>query len=633
MTTLYLDYETRAVADLTLTGPYVYVVDPTFRVLVINYAVDTGPVITVYGDEPAKYRVFLEALANAGRIVAHNVQFEWLVTSKLLRRQVPAIGAWDCTSSRARRHGLPAALGDAADALGLEHRKDKRGAQLIRLLCRPRKDGTFCNDAGLIAELGAYGARDVEVLRELDLALPTLDPNERLLFEYDFYLNLSGVHIDIELLWRLREVTLITSAQVDAALRELTAHKVTSVHQRDRILSWLADYVVVSDDLSRATVRDLLRRDELPEPAQRLLALRAEGSRTSTRKLEAFSARSIDDRLFGSLLYYGAATGRHSSVGVQLQNLPRPERKWWMLQEAISDLQLGIDLDQLRMLYGPPLDLVADLLRCLIVPQEGHVFEIADLNAIELRIAAWLAGEDGLLEEIVAGNDVYCRMAGVVFNRTVKPTEERERFLGKTLQLAGQYGMGWNRFTKTCETQGYPVDEVLARRAVDAYRDKHPAIVAMWRDLETAARQTIAGTRSGPFECWHDWLLMHLPSKRALYYYRPRIATDGSGRKSVVYQGVNSVTHQFGEQKVWGGLLFENAVQALARDVLMHGCLLLTASGHQVRLIVHDEVVCEVPVEEADIHAVEALMTTTPSWAPGLPLQAKGIVSERYRKI
>jgi DNA polymerase len=193
--------------------------------------------------------------------------------------------------------------------------------------------------------------------------------------------------------------------------------------------------------------------------------------------------------------------------------------------------------------------------------------------------------------------------------------------------------MGWSRFTKTCEAQGHPVDEVLARRAIAAYRDEHPAIVEMWRDLETAARQTMAGTRSGPFECRRDWLLMHLPSRRALYYYRPRIATDEDGRKSIVYQGVNSVTHRFGEQKVWGGVLFENAVQALARDVLMHGCLLLMQHRHRVRLIVHDEVVCEVPVEEADIHEVEAIMATTPSWAEGLPLQAKGVVSERYRKL
>jgi DNA polymerase len=65
----------------------------------------------------------------------------------------------------------------------------------------------------------------------------------------------------------------------------------------------------------------------------------------------------------------------------------------------------------------------------------------------------------------------------------------------------------------------------------------------------------------------------------------------------------------------------------------MHGCFLLEDEDHQVRLIVHDEVVCEVPKGRADIVMVATLMSTPPPWAADLPLKAKGDVVERYRKL
>ena len=41
---LYIDIETYASVDLRKTGVYSYVEDPTFRVLLVGYAIETGEV-------------------------------------------------------------------------------------------------------------------------------------------------------------------------------------------------------------------------------------------------------------------------------------------------------------------------------------------------------------------------------------------------------------------------------------------------------------------------------------------------------------------------------------------------------------------------------------------------------------
>lgn len=77
----------------------------------------------------------------------------------------------------------------------------------------------------------------------------------------------------------------------------------------------------------------------------------------------------------------------------------------------------------------------------------------------------------------------------------------------------------------------------------------------------------------------------------------------------------------------------ENATQAVARDVFMHGLRLAEAAGYAVVLRVHDELVCEVPdTDEFTTEGLAALMSTNPSWAIGLPLAAAGHETKRYCK-
>ena len=91
-------------------------------------------------------------------------------------------------------------------------------------------------------------------------------------------------------------------------------------------------------------------------------------------------------------------------------------------------------------------------------------------------------------------------------------------------------------------------------------------------------------------------------------------------------------------KSLYGGLLIENIVQALARCILGEQMvdinLWLKAPEGRLVHCVHDEVVCIVPDEVADecLAYIVARMSQSPSWAPDLPLGAEGTVKDHYDK-
>jgi DNA polymerase len=82
----------------------------------------------------------------------------------------------------------------------------------------------------------------------------------------------------------------------------------------------------------------------------------------------------------------------------------------------------------------------------------------------------------------------------------------------------------------------------------------------------------------------------------------------------------------------YGGQLTENAVQALARELLVDAMFRLEACGYPVVLTIHDEVVVEHP--EITKQIMEEIMTKRPQWAEkiGVPIAVKAWVGSRYWK-
>ena len=97
---------------------------------------------------------------------------------------------------------------------------------------------------------------------------------------------------------------------------------------------------------------------------------------------------------------------------------------------------------------------------------------------------------------------------------------------------------------------------------------------------------------------------------------------------------MDQTTKQWGNVDTYGGKLVENIIQAIARDLLAQSMLRINGAGFEIVMHVHDEVVCEVPLEvsEQNLKAIEDIMATPINWAEGLTLTADGYLTPFYKK-
>ena len=121
--------------------------------------------------------------------------------------------------------------------------------------------------------------------------------------------------------------------------------------------------------------------------------------------------------------FYGALrTGRWSSKGIQLQNLP---------QNHISNLELARqiiasgDFNTVKLQYNDVRTTLSQLIRTTFIPAKGYAFIIADFSAIEARVLACLAGETWRQNVFAENEDIYCISASKMFGVPVVKNGEK----------------------------------------------------------------------------------------------------------------------------------------------------------------------------------------------------------------
>jgi DNA polymerase len=141
-----------------------------------------------------------------------------------------------------------------------------------------------------------------------------------------------------------------------------------------------------------------------------------------------------------------------------------------------------------------------------------------------------------------------------------------------------------------------------------------------------------------------EFLRMKLPSGRYLHYFKPRIqpvkmpwtTDDGKPafKDSLTYEGVDD-KKQWVRMSTHPGKITENADQAIARDLLVHG-MRLARWKHKldIRLHVHDQNLALVREDQASeaLEIMNACMEESPDWATGLPLGSAGFTSKVFKK-
>ena len=634
--TVSIDFETRSAVDLRKTGVYKYAADPSTDIWCMAYKAPWSDDVLVWqpGDEVDAY---LEDWIRAGGLLsAWNANFERTIWNNIMtgRYQWPdtRINQWRCTMAQASAMGLPRALGQAAAVLGVEEQKDKTGAALMLRMARPRKvnaDGTvtWWNTKDKVEALVAYCRQDVRTELSVAEVLNAMPDSERRLYQLDQRINDRGVALDVDLVHRVKALAGNASIEIDAEIQRLTKGQVKAATNGMDLVAWLNSHGIATKSVDKQTVARLLTSEQIHPVIREVLTLRQNGAKSSTAKYDAMlHAVNEDGRMRGLLVYHGAATGRWSGKLVQPQNFPRPQKKQDELDEIIAKLKVDGDVSE----HGAGTVLASDLLRSMLIAEDGNRLMFADYSAIEARVLAWVAGQHDLVETFRNGGDVYKEMASAIYNVDVENVTDGQRQVGKMAILGCGYGMGGKRFAEQCATMGIKVDEDEAKRIVSVYREKNNRIAQYWRDIEQEFVEMVKGAgRVGTVG-------LPLPSGRSLTYHNPRIIQRetpwGAMRDTAQVDTLNSVTRQWVSQIIWGGLLTENVVQATARDIMATAMMALEVKGYNVILSVHDEIISEVPDNFGSLDEMIDIMTRVPAWAKGCPINAEGKEGKRYRK-
>lgn len=654
-TLLFIDFETYSSVNLRDCGAYPYMASPDFSPLIMTYryGVD-GQTKIAQGEAEIKWA--LRGLNEREHVtfVAHNANFERQVLSRIFDYApgtfIPPERFID-TMAMGRSLGFPGSLADLARALQVEE-KDSAGTALIQLFCVPsKKTGRAATPEERPEEWAAfcrYAIQDVDTMVEVYTALTAryggFPRGEREVWNADQRINDRGILVDAELAVRCMDIAAVVK---DLHLQRMgvisglanpnsTAQVVAWVNRRlveAGVMDGQNDIPVFKDtgaplkSVDKASVAYLLSRTDLPRDVRTFLEERAASNAASVAKFKAMTNRlGVDNRVRGTIQYFGAHTGRWAGRGVQLQNLPSVTAGDDEKTQAFVDRVMNEPAEIFSISELKP------LIRGALMAPAGQTLTVCDYSAIEARVLAWLAGEEWVLEAFRAGRDIYIETAARMFH---VPYEEARplRKKGKVAVLALGYGGGINAL----KAMGAEGTDAELEEIKQTYRAANPRIARFWADLDRAMRNRSG--RVGEYISIHPkangLVTIKLPSGRELFYHKLHFRTVHKFDKEVEALHFLDPKSHLAVIPTYGGRLTENVTQAVARDVLAHALVNLDRENVPVVAHVHDEVIAEggVTVERMkELMGAGVGNPLAPPWSDGLPLAAEGYYCARYRK-
>lgn len=656
---LSIDLETFSSVPIAKAGAQKYIASPDFEILLFAYSLNGAPSVCcdiAQGEHLPGW--VLDALCDPQCLKhAYNAAFEWGCLSKFMGRQLPP-EQWRCTMFHGLYAGYPAGLDAAGRALGLpeDKRKLSTGKALIRYFCVPctptksnggRRRNLPNHDPARWELFKEYNAQDVTTEMEIErrLSLITVPDWLQRQWETDLLINARGVAVDMEMVSGALEIgATVRERLTQEAVRISGLNNPNSVQQ---LSAWLEQETGEEvTDLRKDTVAKMIAQAPDIPGVQRMLEIRQELGKTSTKKYDAIEqAVCPDGRVRGLLQFYGAnRTGRWAGRLVQVQNLPRT---YTQPLELARNLVKQRKLDNLRLIYGSVPDTLSQLIRTAFVASDGNVLIDADFSAIEARVISWLAGEQWRLEVFKTHGKIYeasaSQMFGVPIERIKKGNPEYAlRQKGKVAELAlGYQGGAGALINMGALDMGIPEDDLPD--IVQRWRDTNKRICDLWYKMNSSAVEAIStGSSVGvgrllvscEYDAVHEvkYLTVLLPSGRKLYYNSPQIGENKWGGPSISYMGMDQTTKKWKRIETYGGKLVENCVQAVARDCLAQAIENLEKEGLPVVFHIHDEVVIDCRADTATLDDVVNIMSQPIPWAPGLPLNADGWVGGFFKK-
>lgn len=712
MTNFFNDFETRSRSDIKKVGARRYARDPSTRVLMLAYAFDNEKIqqwVPAEGQEMP--RDLYDAIRDPEiKKRSWNASMEMAVWKEVEGIDIYS-DEWRCTMTQAMCLSAPGSLAQAGPIfdLPLDLQKESRGKALITRFCKPRKPTKnkpweWCDhhtDPDEWEEFKGYNRADIAAERGIFNRIRKWDlpEHEWALWCLDQEINNDGIPINMRVVDNaIRFVEHIRAIRY-ARIKKLTA--VENPRSNPQLLEWLQDNGYRFDDLKAGHVKRAAGDERLRDDVREVLALRAEIAKTSTDKYYAME-RSVDvkhDIIQGCLQFAGAQrTWRWSGRLIQPQNLARPHPWLEKQQEVCVDHLEKLTPDALELIYDKswknvsapgPIDMLSTCIRPTVQAPPGMVMVSADLNAIENRVLGYLSGDEKILRVFHENKDPYIDFATYMYGMTyeevaaevaagdktkrtvAKPGvlgcgymlsagEEKENHKTGEMEATGLLGYAWNMGVKLTAEQ--------SSLSVQVWRDTFEKAVEYWWEIEKAAKRTMTTEKeswAGPVRFTREgqFLRMHLPSGRSLFYMRPRLEDvilywcekqrkhlpeylckepnkDKYKEKvSLSYEGLND-KNKWVRIQTHPGKLTENADQAISRDILAEAMMRfrkrVPRRDGAIRLHIHDEIVACVKEQHGEHYkkVMEDCMSEPMPWATAkeLPLMAKGSIGKVWIK-
>jgi DNA polymerase len=691
---LWMDFETRSLLNIKDVGTDKYVRDDSTEVLMLAYAFDDGEVkiwLPILG-EPMPQELHEAMIDKEVQKFGWNYGFERGVWAHRLGYETSR-GEWFDPAVLSGYMALPIGLDRASKALALNEdekkistKGDERLTKIFSQQAKRKKTELKKNpslapfyyrdwntDPEKWQSFIEYCKNDVRAERAVwyaELALNCPMPYEEIqVWLLDQRMNDNGVYIDLQFVKNAAGYAAVEVAGIMQQLKEMTGleNPNSTTHQ---LKPWLQERGYPFDSCAKEYIDEAIKeaaRFKIQPLALEVLKLKKKLGGSAYTKLETILERvSQDGRLRNQFLYHGAHTGRWSGRGVQLQNLFKPdERVNTVLDRVTQAIRTNtLDIPKIIAEYNAEvdafnvanpdkpkkhlqpfsmMDAIAGTIRSSFCAPPDKKLVMCDLAQIESRVLAALAGCTAMIQAYANGLDLYKDVMAYQLKKDIKDITKAERQRGKVIILGCGFGMGWEKFIEYAATFGVTLSEKEAKEAVYAFREKYAEIPAFWKALDMAVKkalklQNCVYVNGGIVVDGRNPLMLKikLPNGRCLHYYKARIeaeTTDYGVRDSVVYESWDAKGRQI--KRLYGGLICENVVQAVARDVMVNGMYEAEKLGFVIVMTVHDELVCEVLITSGlGKKDLEAAMCRTPEWAEGMGfiLGAEGDENAYYRK-
>ena len=618
-----IDLETRSAADIK-QGPARYFAAPGAAIICIGYAIDDNPVKTAWLLDGAPLPAAV--LNHKGLFVAHNWFFELCAFQRFYPgTRLAEPSNWLCTQAMARRLQVGssrASLHEVCEALNIPSPKSDETKRLINTYSIPDENGKFrpippADKKKWLHYVGDDTGRERDAFKIMS---PHWSDAERAVFAVDTVQQARGVPIDVK-----------GAQKLQAKLNDAKAHAAERAEQiagrneagtlilsgRDEFLKWLKDkWGVTLPNAQAATLAAFEDENEINDDLAEALAIRSLLQSRATGKAQKLLDLQHGGRVYKPSEYHLAHTGRWQSWGANFFNFSRKavEPNEW--EQALAAARNVRDF--------------APLMRGLVMAPKGRTLITTDWRGIENYLSLFYAQDVPQLRRVEAGESQYIIFGETLFGRTIKKTEVTEYALAKMAVLGLGYGAGAVTFARVAKVQaGLDIAPGEAKRIVDIWRDANKAVCFAWRSVEQCFRAALAGNKTE----WRGFtfsqprpglIVITLPNGYELRY--PHAAVSSEGELYYAPQGK--------PKKIYGGKIWENLIQCVARQLLCAALIELENCEEKVILHVYDEIVVECDAKEAKRRAagVAHVMKWPPAWAPEMKLEVEQKISRRWGK-